>query len=119
MSRRQHKRSSDGLGRQIVGENVAGAGGMTGANRVANAAPDGYQVLFGGSGNLVFNQVLYKKPLFNSVTDFTPVALLTEQSLVLLARKDLPGDGLQDFMQHLKASKTVSFGSAGLGSSTH
>ena len=110
---------SERLGRQIVVENVAGAGGMTGASRVANASPDGYQVLFGGSGNLVFNQVLYKKPLFNSVTDFTPVALLTEQSLVLIARKDLPGDGLQDFMRHVKASKTASFGSSGAGSSTH
>lgn len=110
---------SERLGRQIIVENVAGAGGMTGASRVANAAPDGYQVLFGGSGNLVFNQILYKKPLFNSVTDFNPVALLTEQSLVLMARKDLPGDGLQDFMRHVKASKTASFGSAGAGSSTH
>ena len=110
---------SERLGRQIIVENVAGAGGMTGANRVANAPPDGYQVLFGGSGNLVFNQILYKKPLFNSVTDFTPVALLTEQSLVLMARKDLPGDGLQDFMRHVKASKTASFGSSGAGSSTH
>jgi tripartite-type tricarboxylate transporter receptor subunit TctC len=110
---------SQSLGRQIIVENVAGAGGMTGANRVANAPPDGYQVLFGGSGNLVFNQILYKKPLFNSVTDFTPVALLTEQSLVLMARKDLPGEGLQDFMRHVKASKTASFGSSGTGSSTH
>jgi len=110
---------SESLGRQIIVENVPGAGGMTGANRVANAPPDGYQVLFGGSGNLVFNQILYKKPLFNSVTDFTPVALLTEQSLVLMARKDLPGEGLQDFMRHVKASKTASFGSSGTGSSTH
>lgn len=110
---------SERLGRQIIVENVAGAGGMTGANRVANAPPDGYQVLFGGSGNLVFNQILYKKPLFNSVTDFSPVALLTEQSLVLIARKDLPGEGLQDFMRHVKASKTASFGSSGAGSSTH
>ena len=110
---------SERLGRQIIVENVPGAGGMTGANRVANAPPDGYQVLFGGSGNLVFNQILYKKPLFNSVTDFTPVALLTEQSLVLMARKDLPGEGLQDFMRHVKASKTASFGSSGAGSSTH
>ena len=80
---------SERLGRQIIVENVAGAGGMTGANRVVNAAPDGYQVLFGGSGNLVFNQVLYKKPLFSSLNDLAPVALLTEQSLVLIARKDL------------------------------
>src|SRR5947209_3101641 len=110
---------SDSLGRQIVVENVAGAGGMTGANRVANAAPDGYQVLFGGSGNLVFNQVLYKKPLFNSVTDFRPVALLTEQSLVLMARKDLPADDLQGFIRYIKGNKSASFGSAGAGSSTH
>src|ERR1043166_2490648 len=62
---------SETLGRQVVIENVAGAGGMTGANRVAQATPDGYQVLFGGSGNLTFNQTLYRKPLFNSITDFT------------------------------------------------
>jgi len=86
---------------------------------VANAAPDGYQVLFGGSGNLVFNQVLYRKPLFNSLTDFTPVALLTEQSLVLIARKDLPADDLQSFMRHVRANRTASFGSSGVGSSTH
>jgi tripartite-type tricarboxylate transporter receptor subunit TctC len=110
---------SERLGRQIIVENVAGAGGMTGANRVANAPPDGYQVLFGGSGNLVFNQILYKNPLFKSVTDFTPVALLTEQSLVLMARKDLPGEGLQDFTRHVKASNTATFGSSGTGSSTH
>src|SRR3954447_6089175 len=81
---------SETLGRQIVIENVPGAGGMTGANRVALAAPDGHQVLFGGSGNLVYNQVLYPKPLFNSLTDFSPVGLLTEQSLVLIARKEIP-----------------------------
>jgi tripartite-type tricarboxylate transporter receptor subunit TctC len=110
---------SERLGRQIVIENIAGAGGMTGASRVAHAAPDGYQVLFGGSGNLVYNQILYKKPLFDSVTDFTPVGLLTQQSLVLVARKNLPADGLQEFIRHMKASKTASFGSAGVGSSTH
>jgi len=110
---------SETLGRQIVVENIAGAGGMTGAGRVANAAPDGYQVLFGGSGNLVYNQILYKKPLFNSLTDFTPVALLTEQSLVLIARKDLPANSLQEFMRYVQGNKTASFGSAGAGSSTH
>ena len=110
---------SERLGRQIIVENVAGAGGMTGANRVVNAAPDGYQVLFGGSGNLVFNQVLYKKPLFSSLNDLAPVALLTEQSLVLIARKDLAADGLQDFVRYVRANKNATFGSAGAGSSTH
>src|SRR5689334_2032050 len=48
---------SETIGRHIVVENVPGAGGMTGASRVAHAAPDGYQILFGGSGNLVYNQI--------------------------------------------------------------
>lgn len=107
------------LNRQIVVENIGGAGGMNGASRVARAAPDGYQVLFGGSGNLTFNQILYKKPPFNSVTDFTPVGLLTEQSLVLIVRKDLPADDLQQFVRYVKTNKTASFGSAGAGSSSH
>jgi tripartite-type tricarboxylate transporter receptor subunit TctC len=107
------------LGRQIVVENVPGAGGMTGANRVAHAKPDGHQVLFGGSGNLVYNQALYKKPLFDSLTDFTPVALLTEQSLVLVARRNLPVTSLSEFARHLKTNTGASFGSAGAGSSTH
>jgi tripartite-type tricarboxylate transporter receptor subunit TctC len=109
---------SEFLKDQIVVENIGGAGGMTGASRVAHAAPDGYQALFVGSA-LTYSQILYKKPLFNSVTDFAPVGLLTRQSLVLIARKDLPANNLQEFMRHVKANKTASFGSAGAGSSTH
>ena len=109
---------SESLGRQIVVENIAGAGGTTGASRVAQAASDGYRVLFVGSA-MTYSQLLYKRPLFNSVTDFAPVALLTRQPLVLIARKDLPADSLQEFIGHLKANKSVSFGSAGAGSSSH
>ena len=103
------------LGQQFIVENIAGAGGMTGASRVVQASPDGYRILFGGSGNLTFNQILYKKPLFNALTDVTPVALLTEQALVLIARKDLPVAGLQDFARHVKGNKSATFGSAGAG----
>ena len=109
---------SEVLKRSIVVENVGGAGVMIGANRVAQAAPDGYQVLFIGSA-MTYSQHLYAKPLFNSVTDFAPVALLSRQPLVLIARKGLPANGLQDFMLHVQASKTANFGSAGTGSSTH
>jgi tripartite-type tricarboxylate transporter receptor subunit TctC len=108
---------SESLGRPIVVENIAGAGGTTGASRVAQAAPDGYRFLFVGSA-MTSRQLLYKKPPFNSVTDFTPVALLTRQPLVLIARKDFPADSLQEFTRHLKANK-ASFGSAGAGSSSH
>src|SRR5689334_8962244 len=84
---------ADGLSVQlhqtVVVENVGGAGGMTGANRVAKAAPDGYQFVLGNVGTHAQNQTLYKAPLYNAVTDFAPVGLIMDQSLILVTRKDL------------------------------
>src|SRR5215475_7483609 len=88
------------LKQQVVVENVGGAGGMTGAQRIANAQPDGYQVLLGTVGTHAYNQTLYKHPLYNSTTDFTPVALIAEQPLVLLTRKDFPAENLKDFIAY-------------------
>lgn len=110
---------SETLGQQVVVENIGGAGGMTGASRVAHAAADGSAFLFGGSSSQIFNQLIYKKPLYNARTDFTPVVLLTEQASVLIARNDLPAKSLAEFIRYVKETKTASFGSAGVGSSTH
>lgn len=109
---------SESLGHPIVVENIPGAGGTTGASRVVQADPDGYRLLFIGSA-MTYSQLLYKKPPFNSVTDFAPVALLTRQPLVLMASNDLPARNLDEFTRHVKANKTASFGSAGVGSSSH
>jgi tripartite-type tricarboxylate transporter receptor subunit TctC len=81
------QRMGELLGQQIIVENVGGAGGMNGADRVAKAAPDGYPFLLGTVGTQAQNQSLYKKPAYNSVTDFAPVALMVEAPLVLVARK--------------------------------
>ena len=78
------------LGQQVIVENVGGAGGMTGASRVARATPDGYQFVFGTTGTFAHSQTLYKRPLYNTTTDFAPVALVTQQPIVLVARKDFP-----------------------------
>jgi tripartite-type tricarboxylate transporter receptor subunit TctC len=110
---------SETLGQQVVVENVGGAGGMTGASRVARASADGNVFLFGGGASQIFTQLIYKKPLYDSRADFTPVALLTEQASVLIARKDLPANSLPEFIRFVKDSKTASFGSAGVGSTTH
>src|SRR6186713_1339982 len=58
---------SDALGQQVVIENIGGAGGMTGANRVAKAAPDGYQFVLGSVGTHAQNQWLYKRPAYDVV----------------------------------------------------
>src|SRR5262245_4117379 len=67
---------SEILGQQVVIENIGGAGGMTGAARVARAAPDGYQFVLGNIGTHAHSQALYAKPLYNAATDFAPVGLV-------------------------------------------
>ena len=111
---------SELLGQQIIIENIGGAGGSTGSSRVAKAAPDGYVFLYGNQGTHAFSQLLTKKPPYNAVDDFTPVAVFVENSKVLVTRKDFPAETLPEFIAYAKANQAkMSFGSAGGGSATH
>src|SRR5580704_8117697 len=111
------QRMGEILGQPIVIENVGGAGGMTGADRVAKAAPDGYTFLQGTVGTQAQNQTLFKKPAYNSMTDFAPVALMVEAPLVLIARKELPVKDMKEFVAYAKANKDkMQYASAGTGS---
>lgn len=113
-------RLSELLGQPVIVENVGGAGGMTGTARVAKAAPDGYQFVYGNIGTHAHNQTLYKNPLYNAATDFAPVALITETSSVLVVRKDLPVRDLPEFIAYAKANQTkMQYGSGGAGSPQH
>jgi tripartite-type tricarboxylate transporter receptor subunit TctC len=113
-------RLSEFLGQQVIIENIGGAGGMNGVNRVAKATPDGYQFVIGGIGTFAANQTLYKNPLYNAATDFAPVALIAEQAEVLTVRKDLPATNLQEFIAYAKANQAkMQYGTAGAGSASH
>ena len=113
-------RMSEIIGQQVVVENVGGAGGMTGASRVMNAAPDGYTFVLGTVGTHAQNQTLYKKPAYNSATDFAPVALIAEVPILLSVKKDLPVKDFKEFVAYAKANEAkMTFGSAGTGSATH
>jgi tripartite-type tricarboxylate transporter receptor subunit TctC len=108
------------LGQRVVVENVAGIGGLLGGRRVARAAPDGYEFVLGNVGTFAQSQWLYKTSLYNSVTDFAPLALLTDESLVLIVRKDFPADDLQHFIAYAKANKDkLHYASSGTGGSNH
>jgi tripartite-type tricarboxylate transporter receptor subunit TctC len=108
------------LGQPVIIENVGGAGGMTGANRVAKAPPDGYQLVLGNVGTHAANQSFYRNPLYNAATDFAPVVLLVDEPIVLVVRKDLPADNLQEFIAYAKANQArMQYGSAGAGGSNH
>jgi putative tricarboxylic transport membrane protein len=119
-ARLQAQRMSELLGQSIVVENVGAAAGTIGSSRVAKAEPDGYTFLIGNTGTHAYSQSLYKKPLYNAATDFQPVGLVSESPRILIARKDFPANNLKEFVAYLKANeKTVTFGSAGVGSGTH
>ncbi|MBV9971496.1 MAG: tripartite tricarboxylate transporter substrate binding protein [Xanthobacteraceae bacterium] len=108
------------LHQQIIIENVGGAGGMTGANRVAKAAPDGYTLLLAGLA--IFGQIptLYKKPPYNPVNDFEPVALVAESARILIVRKDLPVSTLPEFVAYARSNQEhMQYASAGPGSGSH
>jgi tripartite-type tricarboxylate transporter receptor subunit TctC len=113
-------RLSEVLGQQVVVENPSGAGGTVGSNRVAKAAPDGYQFVIGNIGTHAWSQSLYKKPPYNTLTDFVALSLVVESPRALIAPKNFPANSLPEFVAHIKANQsTVKFGSAGAGSASH
>ncbi|MBV9455943.1 MAG: tripartite tricarboxylate transporter substrate binding protein [Bradyrhizobium sp.] len=114
------QRMGEVLGQAVIVENIGGAGGMTGAERVAKAQPDGYTFLQGTVGTQAQNQALYKKPAYDSTRDFVSVGLFLEVPLVLVVRKDLPVNSMQEFVIHAKANgDSMQFASAGTGSAIH
>jgi tripartite-type tricarboxylate transporter receptor subunit TctC len=114
------------LGQNVFVENVGGAGGTLGGQRVVRARPDGYTVLLGTVATHA-NPLLYgAQPPYNPLTDFVNVALIAEIPLILIARKDLiahtdlPADTAEDFITLAKANPgKLSYGSAGIGSASH
>jgi tripartite-type tricarboxylate transporter receptor subunit TctC len=111
---------SEALGQQVIIENLGGGGGMTGTARVAKAPPDGYQFVFASVDSMAIVPTMHKRPLYNSVTDFTPAGLVVDQPIVLVTRKDLPVNTLQEFIAYAKANHgKMQFGSSGVGSGSH
>jgi tripartite-type tricarboxylate transporter receptor subunit TctC len=114
------QRMSEILGVPVIIENVGGAGGMTGSVRVAQAMPDGYTFVLGSVGTHAQNQTLFKQPLYDAASDFTPVALIAETPIALITRKDLPANNFKEFVAYAKANQAkMQYGSAGAGSATH
>jgi tripartite-type tricarboxylate transporter receptor subunit TctC len=104
------------LGQQIIVENVSGAGGTVGTNRVAKAPPDGYQLMTSGSGTNAAAEFLHENLPYHW-SDFEQIGLVNLSPMVLVARRGVPADTLQDFIAYLKANETkVTEADAGVGS---
>jgi tripartite-type tricarboxylate transporter receptor subunit TctC len=107
------------LGQTILIDNVAGAGGSIGVGKVAQAAPDGYTLGIGQWSHYVLNGAIYALQ-YDLRTDFAPISLLVSGPMILIARKTLPANNLQELVAWLKANADkASAGTGGVGSPPH
>ncbi len=90
------------LGQPIVIENVGGAGGSIGVGRVARAAPDGYTFDIGQWDTHV-GSIIYKID-YDLEKDFEPIALISNNPQLMVAKKDLPADNLKDLVAWMTAN---------------
>ena len=104
-------------GKDVVIENKPGAGGNIGNELVARAAPDGYTLLLTQSG-IVVNQFLYPKLNYDPVADLAPVSLLALVPNIMVVPASSPAKTVEEFIAYAR-SKTLSYGSAGNGTSSH
>ena len=111
------KQVTEGLGQQMIVENRPGGGGLVGGEFVARAAPDGYTLVFGGSGLMVVT-LAYRK--LDMQKDFTPIALVGEYASLLVVHPSLPVKTVADLMKFAKSRPgQLNYGSAGTGSAGH
>ncbi|WP_135468215.1 tripartite tricarboxylate transporter substrate binding protein BugD [Crenalkalicoccus roseus] len=107
------------LGQTVVVENVGGAGGTIGAQRVAQARPDGYTILLHHIGMATI-PTLYRRLGYDPVNGFETIGLVTEVPMTLVARKDFPADTLQDAVALIRREgEKLNYANAGIGAASH
>ncbi len=108
------------LGQTVIVENRAGAGGTTGSDVVAKAASDGYTLLIGTSSTHAIAPALYERLSYNSIKDFSPVALVGTATILLVTHPSLPVSSVTELIALAKSKPgELSFGSTGNGSVSH
>jgi len=107
------------LKQTVIIENVVGAGGTLGTNRVAKAPPDGYTLLLMHVGQATA-PALYAKLPFDPIGDFAPIGLVTDVPMILVARANFPAKDLKELVAYVRAQgDKVTYGNVGLGSASH
>ena len=108
------------LGTSVVIDNVGGAGGAIGAQRVLNAAPDGYTLLVGANNELAIKKLVAPSTVKYDSKDFTPLGLIASQPMVLVTAPHSGVKNMADFMKQVKANPgKFTYGSSGVGTALH
>lgn len=111
---------SERLGQPVVPENLTGAGGTIGAQRVLEAPADGYSLLAGTPGPVTINPQLLPRIAYHPLRDFEPVAFVGDSPAVVVVRRGSPIRSVRDLLEHARARpERLTFASAGIGSFAH
>lgn len=107
------------LGQTVIVENLGGAGGAIGAQKVASAKPDGYTLLVGANNEIaIANQI--NKSIKYKITDFTPIGVVASQPMVLVASAKAGVKNTREFYDAVKTNPAkFSYGSSGVGTALH
>lgn len=119
VSRILFDKMSKNMGQSIIVENRPGAGGNSGTQIGAHAAPDGYTLIGGGSGPVAANLTLYKSLGYDPLKDLAMISPFAGFTIVVAASDKLPVKSLKELIAYGKEHPGLNFGSVGIGSSQH
>ena len=107
------------LGQTVIVENVGGAGGTIGVEKVAKAKPDGYTLLLMHIG-ISTSPSLYRNLRYDPVKDLDPIGLITDVPMTIIANKDFPPKDMKELIAYVRANKDkVTYANAGVGAASH
>src|SRR5262245_48022 len=119
-SRMFAQKFSEAWGVPVVVENVPGAGGTVGSQRVAKATPDGYTLSYAGNGAITIAPSLYSKLGYDSTRDFVPITMVLTMCSILAVNNDVPVKSLQELIALAKAQPgKLSYATPGIGTPQH
>jgi tripartite-type tricarboxylate transporter receptor subunit TctC len=108
------------LGKPVIVENIAGAGGMVGASMLVRAKPDGYTLGMATVSTMATAPLMERKPTYNPLADFTPISLIADVPNVMTVNPGIPAKTIAEFVALLKANPDkYAFASSGVGSIAH
>jgi tripartite-type tricarboxylate transporter receptor subunit TctC len=107
------------LGQTVIVENVAGAGGTIGVEKVAHAKPDGYSLVLMHIG-IATSVSLYRNLRYDPLKDLAPVGLITDVPMTMISKAAFPPKDVKELNAYVKANKDkVTYAHAGVGSASH
>ncbi len=107
------------LGQTVIVENVAGAGGTIGVEKVAKSKPDGYTLLLMHIG-ISTSVTLYRNLRYDPTRDLDPIGMVTNVPMTIIANKDFPPKDMKELVGYVRANKDrVTYANAGVGAASH